>query len=325
MLPQQNGCCKETAVIHQTGGTMLKKAGMFVIVTLALVAVVAVAISVYGCTEGGNSAGTGTGTDTNSAGGAISVVSREDGSGTRSAFIELLKIQDENKVDQTTPNAVVTNSTAVMLTTVSGDKSAIGYISLGSLDNSVKALDIDGVAATTDNVKNGSYAVQRPFNLVTKGQISPVAQDFIDYILSSDGQGVIEGLHYVAVAENAKAYTAKSTTSGKVVVSGSSSVTPAIEALKEAYIALNPDVDIEIQTSDSSTGIQAAIDGICDIGMSSRDLKDTESAAGLEPTVIALDGIAIIVNTSSPLKGLTSEQVKDIYIGTVTTWEEVAG
>ncbi|MDR2587279.1 MAG: substrate-binding domain-containing protein, partial [Coriobacteriales bacterium] len=179
--------------------------------------------------------------------------------------------------------------------------------------------------ATTDNVKNGSYAVQRPFNLVTKGQVSPVAQDFIDFILSSDGQAVVEEEHYVAVVEGAKAYTAKSTTSGKIVVSGSSSVTPVMEVLKEAYIALNPDVSIEIQTSDSSTGIQAAIDGICDIGMSSRGLKDTESAAGLEPTIIALDGIAIIVNNDSPLKGLSSAQVKDIYTGTVTKWEEVAG
>ncbi|MDR2587027.1 MAG: substrate-binding domain-containing protein, partial [Coriobacteriales bacterium] len=163
---------------------MFKKFGSFVIVTLALAVAAAVAIAAYGC-AGSNDAGTGADTGTTGgATGAISVVSREDGSGTRSAFIELLKIQDEEKVDHTTPDAVVTNSTAVMLTTVSGDKAAIGYISLGSLDSSVKALDIDGVPATTDNVKNGSYAVQRPFNLVTKGQVSPVAQDFIDFILS---------------------------------------------------------------------------------------------------------------------------------------------
>jgi phosphate transport system substrate-binding protein len=306
---------------------MFKKASRFVIGVVAFAALAVFAIGVYGCTEGSGGGTTG-GDTTGGATGAISVVSREDGSGTRSAFVELFKVQEEingEKVDQTTPGAVITNSTAVMLTTISGDKSAIGYISLGSLDSSVKALDIDGVPATTANVKNGSYAIQRPFNLVTKGQLSAVAQDFVDFILSSDGQAVVEAEHYVAVVEGAKAYTAKSSTSGKIVVSGSSSVTPVMEKLKEAYIALNPDVTIEIQQSDSSTGIQAASEGICDIGMSSRELKDTETADGLEPTVIALDGIAVIVNTGSAISGLTSAQVKDIYVGTVTKWEEVAG
>jgi phosphate transport system substrate-binding protein len=328
---------------QQTGGTMFKKAGIFITVALAL----AVAFVVIGCSGGssepaGEKSGaastetpkaeapkTDSGTDAPKATeGKISVVAREDGSGTRSAFAELFKVEETvngEKVDQTTPDAVITNSTAVMLTTIAGDPRAIGYISLGSLDSSVKALDIDGVAATTANVKNGSYAIQRPFNLATKGDLSPVAQDFLDFILSSDGQKVVEDNHYVAEVDNAKAYEAKPTTSGKIVVAGSSSVTPVMEKLKEAYLAKNPDVTIEIQQSDSSTGIQAATDGICDIGMASRELKDTESAAGLEATVIARDGIAVIVNTSSSVKGLASAQVKEVYTGSITEWEKLAG
>jgi phosphate transport system substrate-binding protein len=316
---------------------MFKKVGVLIVVALALAAVFALA----GCsgeqnnggsggTGGGDSTGGGqtTGGTSGATEGRISVVAREDGSGTRSAFAELFKVEESvngEKVDMTTPDAVITNSTAVMLTTIAGDPRAIGYISLGSLDSSVKALDIDGVAATTANVKNGSYAIQRPFNLAVKGELSPVAQDFLDFILSSDGQAVVEANHYVAVVDGAKPYTAKPTTSGKIVVAGSSSVTPVMEKLKEAYIAKNPDVAIEIQQSDSSTGIQAAIDGICDIGMASRELKDTESSAGLAATVIARDGIAVIVNTSSSFKGLTSAEVKDIYVGDITKWEALAG
>ncbi|MDR1013638.1 MAG: substrate-binding domain-containing protein [Coriobacteriales bacterium] len=263
--------------------------------------------------------------------GAISVIAREDGSGTRSAFVELFGVEEElngEKADGTTLDAAITNSTAVMLTAVADDPRAIGYISLGSLDDSVKALAIDGVAATTDNVKDGSYGIQRPFNLVTNGELAPVAQDFLDFMLSSAGQRVVEENHYVAVIDPAlssSAYVPAPGTAGKVVVSGSSSVTPVMEKLKEAYLALNPDVSIEIQQSDSSTGIQAAVDGICDIGMASRELKDTESAAGLSATVIALDGIAAIVNTENPLDGLEGTQVKDIYLGAIARWEELEG
>jgi phosphate transport system substrate-binding protein len=299
---------------------MFKKVAIPLIAALTLAA----AFVLYGC---GGPAGEASGQGTE-AEGKISVVAREDGSGTRSAFTELFKLEEEvngEKVDTTTADAVVTNSTAVMLTTISGDARAIGYISLGSLNDSVKALDIDGVAATTANVKNGSYAIQRPFNLVAKGQLSSVAQDFMDFILSSDGQAVIEENNYVAVVDGAKPYTAKPTTSGKIVVAGSSSVTPAIESLKEAYRALNPDVSIEVQTSDSSAGIKYAIDGICDIGMASRELKDSETSAGLETTIIARDGIAVIVNKGSSISALTSAQVKDIYSGTVGRWEDLAG
>jgi phosphate transport system substrate-binding protein len=271
----------------------------------------------------GSTAGDGA-SDVPKATGRISVVAREDGSGTRSAFVELFGVEDEvdgKKADATTLDASITNSTAVMLTTIAGDPRAIGYISLGSLDPAVKALDIDGTPATTENVKNGSYKIQRPFNLVTTGELSPVAQDFMDFILSTEGQAVVEANHYVAVVDTASSWKAAAGASGSVKVAGSSSVTPVMEKLKEAYEALNPDAHLEIQQSDSSTGIQSALDGICDIGMASRALKDTESAAGLSATVIALDGIATIVNNDNPLSGLASEQVRDIYLGIVTDWE----
>ena len=257
----------------------------------------------------------------------IGVVSREDGSGTRGAFIELFGIEQKNeageKVDYTTQRAVVTDSTSVMMTTIAGDVYAIGYISLGSLNDTVKALNIDGAAASVENINNGSYLISRPFNIATRDGLSEAAQDFIDFIMSADGQKVIEDNKYIAVSD-APAYTG-SVESGKVVVSGSSSVTPVMEKLKEAYIAINPGVTIEIQQSDSSTGITDAIDGISDIGMASRALKDSELEQGVSSTTIAMDGIAVIVNNDNPLDNLTSEQVKNIFMGEVTVWSEVKG
>ena len=259
--------------------------------------------------------------------GAISVVSREDGSGTRGAFVELFGIEEEdadgNTVDNTTEEAIVTNSTSVMMTTVAGNPAAIGYISLGSLDDSVKALKIDGAEATVDNIKSGSYKVSRPFNIATKEGISEVAQDFVDYIMSAEGQAVIEEEGYIAVDEAAEAY-AGSAPSGKVVVAGSSSVTPVMEQLKEAYAEVNPNAEIEIQESDSTTGMNSAIDGICDIGMASRALKDSETEAGLTGTQIAIDGIAVIVNNECTIDDMTSDMVKEIFTGAVTDWSEVA-
>ena len=257
----------------------------------------------------------------------IGVISRESGSGTRGAFIELFGIEQKNeageKVDYTTMEAVITNSTAVMMTSVSGDKYAIGYLSLGSLDESqVKAVSIDGVAASVENIKNGTYKIARPFNIVTKDGLSAAAQDFINYIMSADGQAVIENGGYIAVSD-APAYTG-SVSSGKIVVSGSSSVTPIMEKLKEAYIAKNPGVTIEVQQSDSSTGVANAIDGTCDIGMASRELKDSEVAKGVSSTVIAMDGIAVIVNHENTVDNLTAEQVMKIFMGDVTRWNEVA-
>ena len=256
---------------------------------------------------------------------SIGVVSREDGSGTRGAFIELFGIEEKNaageKVDMTTQAAVITNSTSVMMTTVAGDLHAIGYISLGSLNDTVKAIEIDGVKASVENIKNGTYKVARPFNIATKENLSENAQDFINFIMSSEGQKVVEENGYIAV-DGAEAYNGKMD-GGKVVVSGSSSVYPVMEKLKEAYLLLNPNVTVEVQQSDSSTGVADAIDGTCDIGMASRDLKDSELAGGVKSTAIAMDGIAVIVNNDSAVLGLTSEQVKNIFIGVATSWSDI--
>ena len=221
----------------------------------------------------------------------------------------------------TTVDAKITNSTSVMMTTVEGDVNAIGYISLGSLNDTVTAVKVDGVEATAENVKAGTYTVQRPFNIATKDDVSEVAQDFINYILSAEGQAIVEENGYIAVGDQ-PAYEAADV-EGKIVVAGSSSVTPVMEKLKEAYVALNPNVEIEVQQSDSSTGMQYTIDGLCDIGMASREIKDSEAEAGLTPTVIAKDGIAVIVNNESGITELTSEQIKAIYTGEVMTWEDV--
>ncbi len=210
-----------------------------------------------------------------------------------------------------------------MMTTVSGDLYSIGYISLGSLNDTVKALEIDGSAASVENIKSGSYKGSRPFNIATLGEVSENTQDFIDFILSADGQGVIEDAGYIGVS-NAAAYSG-SMAGGKVVISGSSSVTPVMEKLKEAYIAKNPGVTIEIQQSDSTTGMTNTIDGVCDIGMASRELKDSEISAGLSSAVIAMDGIAVIVNNDNPITALTSEQVMSIFTGEATVWSEIIG
>ncbi|MDD3220447.1 MAG: substrate-binding domain-containing protein [Lachnospiraceae bacterium] len=258
--------------------------------------------------------------------GDITVVSREDGSGTRGAFIELFGIEEKDdsgeKVDMTTEEASITNNTSVMMTTVAGDTNAIGYISLGSLDDSVKAVKIDGAEASVENVKNDTYKVSRPFNIVTGDSISEVAQDFIDFIMSTDGQAIVEENGYIPL-DATEAY-AGTTPEGKVVVAGSSSVSPVMEKLKEAYLAVNANADIEVQTSDSTTGVQSTIEGICDIGMASRDLKDEEASEGITSTVIAKDGIAVIVNNGNAADDLTSDQVKSIFTGETTTWDELA-
>lgn len=253
----------------------------------------------------------------------ITVVSREDGSGTRGAFVELFGIEEEvngEKVDMTTEEANITNSTSVMMSTVAQDEYAIGYISLGSLDDSVKAVKVDGSEATAENIKNGSYKISRPFNIATKEDLSDAAQDFEDFILSTEGQKVVEDNKYIPL-DDVSDYKSNGA-SGKVVVAGSSSVSPVMEKLKEAYQAVNSDVEVEIQTSDSTTGMQNAIDGVCDIGMASRELKDSEKEAGLTPIVIAMDGIAVVVNNDNPTDELSSDQIKSIFTGDVLTWDE---
>ncbi|MDD3140118.1 MAG: substrate-binding domain-containing protein, partial [Lachnospiraceae bacterium] len=255
----------------------------------------------------------------------IMVVSREDGSGTRGAFIELFGVEEKDangeKIDHTTEEANITNSTSVMMTSVAGNDYAIGYVSLGSLNDSVKAVKIDGSEATADNIKAGTYKISRPFNIATKGDVSAVAQDFINYIMSIDGQKVVTDNGYIAI-DGAKAFEGTKP-EGKIVIAGSSSVTPVMEKLKEAYLKVNTKAEIEIQQSDSTTGMTSVADGICDIGMASRELKDTESSAGIEATAIALDGIAVVVNNNNTADELTSDQVKSIFTGEALTWDEV--
>lgn len=259
------------------------------------------------------------------ASGTIDVISREDGSGTRGAFIELFGIEEkqgDEKVDMTTEDASITNSTSVMMTTVAGDENAIGYISLGSLNDTVKAVKIDGAEASAENVANDTYKVSRPFNIITTDKLSDAAQDFENYIMSADGQKIIQDNGYIKADEKAPAYKSNGA-KGKVVVGGSSSVTPVMEKLKEAYAKANKDVTVEVQQSDSTTGVTNAIEGTCDIGMASRDLADSEAKKGVKATVIAKDGIAVIVNKDSKVDELTSAQVKDIYTGKTTKWADV--
>ena len=255
----------------------------------------------------------------------ISVYSREDGSGTRGAFIELFGVEEKDangeKIDNTTEDATITNNTSVMMTGVAGDDYAIGYVSLGSLNDTVKALKVDGVEPTVENIKSDSYKVYRPFNIATKGEVSEAAQDFIDYILSAEGQQIVSDEGYITIDDAAPAF-AGGQASGSVTVAGSSSVSPVMEKLAEAYMKLNGNVKIEIQTSDSTTGMTSAMDGVCDIGMASRELKDTETAE-LTATVIAQDGIAVVVNNNNPIDNLTKDQVKSIYVGETTSWSEV--
>lgn len=301
------------------------------VLTIGLAVAMGASLLLAGCGNG-EEASSGATSATGEAGaegptGEISVVSREDGSGTRGAFVELLGIEQKNeageKIDYTTLTAEITNSTAVMMTTVAGNTNAIGYISLGSLNDDVKAISIDGVAPSVDAVKDGSYPVARPFNIVyNEAALDDLAKDFIAFILSADGQAIVEEEGYVSQGTNG-AYSPAGLT-GEFSVGGSSSVTPVMEKLAEAYEAINTGVTIEVQMTDSTTGVTSAAEGVCDIGMASRAIKDEEKALGLTDRVIAMDGIAVIVNNSNAIDGLTSEQVKNIYMGDVTSWKEAA-
>ncbi|MEG1584710.1 MAG: substrate-binding domain-containing protein [Anaerovorax sp.] len=273
-------------------------------------------------------AGGGSGTDGEVAGwdaaNDISVISREDGSGTRGAFIELFGIEEKdaagNKTDRTTKDATIAPKTNVMLTNVAGDAYAMGYVSLGSLNDQIKALKIDGVEATAENVKNGTYKIARPFNIATKGEPTGLAKDFIDFIMSADGQTVVTD-SYIAIDDKAAPY-AGDKPKGKIVIAGSSSVTPIMEKLAEAYKAMNGNAEIEVQMTDSTAGMQATMDGTCDIGMASRELKDSETSS-LTSMAIALDGIGVIVNKENIMTDMTSAQVKAIFTGETTMWSEI--
>ena len=299
---------------------MLKSSWKTKILPLGLAAVcVASVLAIAGCGGSGSNSGSNSSTSSG-ASGTISVISREDGSGTRDAFSELVGVLDSNKVDNTTTSAVITNSTSVMLTTVAGDENSIGYVSLGSLNDTVKALPIDGVEPTAATVKDGSYQIARPFNVITGSTTTPAAKDFLSYIMSTDGQKVVEDNGYVSVVEDVSAYAADAAASGSVVVAGSSSVTPVMEKLAEAYMAKNSAVTVQVQQSDSSTGVQNTIDGVCDLGMASRELKSSEKEKGVSATVIARDGIAVIVNKGNATSSLSKDQVKSVFTGETTDW-----
>lgn len=257
--------------------------------------------------------------------GEITVISREDGSGTRGAFVELLGIEQKNengeKFDYTTMMAEVTNSTAVMLQSIMGNDNAIGYISLGSLSDNIKAISIDGVYPSIETVKDGSYPVARPFNIVyDESSLDEVGQDFLSYVMSEQGQTIVEEKGYVSQGNNG-VYT-PSKMSGEITISGSSSVTPVMERIAESYKEINPNVSIEVQQSDSTTGVSSVVEGVSDIGLVSRAIKDEEVAQGLTPMTIAMDGIVVVIHNENALEGLTSEQVRDIYMGTLTDWED---
>lgn len=280
-------------------------------------AAIAAGLVVAGCSKGFDPAG------------EIGLVSREDGSGTRSAFVELTGVQvkqaNGKKVDRTSPSTMVASSTAVALTTVAGDPAALGYLSLGSINDSVKVLCVDGVAPTKEEIAAGRYPLVHPFNVVTRGPVenlSPVAKDFLGWVLSPEGQRIVETAGYLRVP-NVTPYTGSTSVSGKVVCSGSSSVTPCMEKLKEAYVKSHPHISIEVQQSDSSTGVSDAKDGVCDLGMASRALKTSETEAGLVATAIALDGLAVVVNPLNPLVNISKEDLRKAFTGEITTWNKV--
>ena len=278
------------------------------------------ALAGCGGTNGSNGADAADGAAATGASGAITVISREDGSGTRSAFVELTGVEDDNG-DNTTVEAEIANKTDVVLTSVAGNAKAIGYVSLGSLNDTVKAIQVDGVDATVENGKSGDYKLSRPFNIATKGVPTGVAADFLNFILSADGQAIVEEEGYIKVNDAAEAFTTDGS-EGQIAVGGSSSVSPVMEKLIEAYQEANPKAKIELQTSDSTSGMTGAMDGTFAIGMASRELKDEEKAE-LTGTAIALDGIAVVVNPENTVANLTMDQIKGIYTGETTDWADV--
>lgn len=275
------------------------------------------ATALVGCSSGGDDAQSNEGT----ASGAITVVSREDGSGTRGAFTELMGIEEDG-TDNTTSSAQITNSTSVMMTTVEGNPYAIGYISLGSLNDTVKAVTVDGVEATVENVESGEYTVSRPFLVCTTEDISELGQDFMNFIMSDEGQAIVEEEGYIP-RETTGAFTSNGA-SGDLTVGGSSSVTPVMEKLAEAYEKINTGANVSVQQSDSTSGAENTISGVYEIGMCSRDLTEEEQSKGLTPTTIALDGIAVIVNKENAVSNLTTDQIKQIYTGEITDWADIS-
>lgn len=288
----------------------MKKSKLTKILTISLAALMAFGLASCG---GGESE--------DAEGGDITVISREEGSGTRDAFVELTGVLQDD-VDKTVDTAEISNSTSVVTQSVAGNETAIGYISMGSLDDNVKALKVNGVEATVDNVKNGDYKLQRPFNIVTKGNVKGLTQDFINFIMSAEGQAIIEEEGYITVDEKATNYEPAGL-EGTITLAGSTSVSPVMEVLADKYKAINKGVTIEIQQTGSGAGIQSTIEGVCDIGMASRALEDEEASEGLESQEIALDGIAVIVNNNNTAEDLSMEQIMQIFTGEITSWSEI--
>ena len=287
----------------------MKKSKLSKIVTFGLAAVM-----LFGLASCGGNNSSDEGTD-------ITVISREEGSGTRDAFVELTGVMEED-VDRTVDTAEISNSTSVVTQSVAGNEAAIGYISMGSMTDDVKALKIEGAEATAENVKNGSYALQRPFNIVTKGEVAELPQDFIDFIMSAEGQAIIEEEGYIKIEEAAASYESKGLT-GTITLAGSTSVSPVMEVLADEYKSINDNVTIEIQQTGSGAGIQSTIEGVCDIGMASRALEDEEAAEGLTSKAIALDGISVIVNNANTVENITMDQIMKIFIGEIISWSEL--
>lgn len=289
----------------------MKKRKITKAVTLSLAALMVLGLA--GCGGGSQESSDGVGD--------ITVISREEGSGTRDAFVEITGVMEDD-VDRTVDTAEISNSTSVVTQSVAGNEAAIGYISLGSMSDEVKSLKLNGVEATVDNVKSGDYELQRPFNIVTKGELEKLPQDFVDFIMSADGQAIIEEEGYIAVSDGAEQYEA-SGLEGTITLAGSTSVAPVMEVLADKYKELNEGVTIEIQQTGSGAGIQSTIEGVCDIGMASRELKDEEASEGLDSQEIALDGIAVIVNTANAVEDLSMDQLMKIFTGEITSWSEL--
>lgn len=289
----------------------MKKSRLSKVLVIGLAAIMAFGLTACGGNESSENDGDS----------PITVISREDGSGTRDAFVELTGVMTDD-VDNTVDTAEISNSTSVVIQSVAGNENAIGYISMGSLDENVKALNIGGAQATTENVKNGTYELQRPFNIVTKGDLDELPQDFVNFIMSKEGQNIIEEEGYITVKEDASAYEAAGL-EGSITLAGSTSVSPVMEVLADEYKKLNENVTIEIQQTGSGAGIQSTIEGVCDIGMASRALEDEEKAEGLESMEIALDGIAVIVNNNNEFSDITMEQIKAIFTGEIVSWGEL--
>lgn len=289
----------------------MKKKKITKAVTLSLAALMVLGLA--GCGGGSQESSDGVGD--------ITVISREEGSGTRDAFVEITGVMEDD-VDRTVDTAEISNSTSVVTQSVAGNEAAIGYISLGSMSDEVKSLKLNGVEATVDNVKSGDYELQRPFNIITKGELEKLPQDFVDFIMSADGQAIIEEEGYIAVSDGAEQYEA-SGLEGTITLAGSTSVAPVMEVLADKYKELNEGVTIEIQQTGSGAGIQSTIEGVCDIGMASRELKDEEVSEGLDSQEIALDGIAVIVNTANAVEDLSMDQLMKIFTGEITSWSEL--